>query len=356
MKSVVKHNLWIAAGIVFLSLGSRESHAVVRVGNGGDVVYCSESSTENRFSGYYSYDFLATYNLSNANSDVVQVGSLEASLARVSQVLGRILPERQVEFDEFVRNRNNFSDRKAPRIWLSRPGELIDVQNLPHVRSLPANCRQVYQAVIRYELGEQIAYEVNPKMLASLEPHPLQMSFLLVHEFLWEIYPRLPDDGMAAQNRFELTRFLHSQAALEWSPTEVWSYVMGLGGVPSDELFKNYLSWADKYNPPSTVAYRCKGEDYVGTQYDFILEFSDLNYLGSSQGYFYSDVRFIDPRTFQETKLLTRPVDTQGLYVFEGGFNVSLQSQNPLDGSFENNMSEVMRFRRPRGGGECNRL
>jgi hypothetical protein len=51
--------------------------------------------------------------------------------------------------------------------------------------------------------------------------------------------------------------------------------------------------------------------------------------------------------------LLKRPVDTNGLYVFKNGFDVQLTSENPADGSFENNMSDQLTLRTDRGGGKC---
>lgn len=335
-------------------LVSLQVSAVMRVGNGGDVVYCSPD-INSQFSGYYSYDYLATYNLGNGNADLVGIKNIEESMARISQVLGLILPERQIEFDEFVRNSSNFTDRRVSHLWLARPGELIDVPNLPHLRKLPKNCDEIYQAVIRYELGDQIVYEYNPELLKALSTRPIQLSFLMVHEFLWEVYPELATDANASQSRFELTRFLHSQAALDWTPKETWEYVSSLHAIPVGELFKYHLTWGDKYNPPSAVDYFCEGEDWVGSIYKFTIQFRDLNYLGSSGGYFYSQVSLLtlDRVTI---RLLSRPTGTEGLYVFEDGFNFQLTSQNPLDGSFENNMSNEMSLSLRRGHGKCKRV
>src|SRR5687768_109278 len=119
-------NLKVGALALFAMIVSLEASALTRVGNGGDVVLC-EKLEGSPFEGYYSYDYLATYNLMNDNEGIVEFETAGEYLSHVSGVIARIIGPRHADFVEFYKNLDNYTDRTASQIWLARPGDLIDV-------------------------------------------------------------------------------------------------------------------------------------------------------------------------------------------------------------------------------------
>ena len=102
------------------------------------------------------------------------------------------------------------------------------------VTLIPTNCRQngkvqIVQAVIRQEskfTGRppgDLVYRFVPAVLDELESKaPMQLSFLLVHEWLWDVSKNVD------RNR-RINRFLHSEALEHLSAEAVQAQLAGLG-------------------------------------------------------------------------------------------------------------------------------
>lgn len=198
------------------------------VGNGGDVITCV-ASAENSFSGKYSLDFILT---SGAN-ELASVSSHTASLARIENIFYNNLPEYYESFRSYVSLINN-RDFSKNRIWESAPYGLIDLKDESIVSLVPSNCTrngkiEVVQAVIRMNPlfsgtpADTIIYKFVPAIFDELkDDRPLQLSFLLVHEWLWEVSKNVE------RNR-RINHFLHSKFIEGLSQKSLRSQIKGLG-------------------------------------------------------------------------------------------------------------------------------
>jgi Leucine-rich repeat (LRR) protein len=185
------------------------------VGNGGDTIQC-ERATDNFYSGLYSLDFLLT--LQTDNSDLVQVKNWEQSRDRIRTLLKTKFPDLGTLFEDYLAG-NPFSDPIngeykyiQRRIWDEAPYGLVDIKDERVVRKLPHNCYKlkapdeinVIQSVIRQRKEDVVIYDYDPDNTKELrENAPLQLSYLLLHEFLWDF-----TDDVSVVRR--ANRFIHS--------------------------------------------------------------------------------------------------------------------------------------------------
>jgi hypothetical protein len=162
------------------------------VENGGDSVFCNVGG-ENNLVGYFSLDYLLTYRLRNNNADVVD-RSWEASQARISGLLREKFPALGHSFDEFV-SLVFSTDTAKERLWNEASFGLEDISDERILRKLPPNCLrrnsagtpEVLQSVIRVSRPESTVFEYDYEILEELQRNaPLQFSFLMVHEWLWD--------------------------------------------------------------------------------------------------------------------------------------------------------------------------
>jgi Leucine-rich repeat (LRR) protein len=181
------------------------------VGNGGDLAYCNPVS-ENEFSGYYSLDYLATLS-SSSGSRLRQVSSWEESRHAIAALLREKAPELSPSFENFLAHLDNHDDFSQQRIWLESIYGLVDLKDEMLLQSLPQNCLdqgnhpQLVQAVVRQLKDDFIIYNFDADILTELRrSKPLQYSFLMLHEFLWDL-------SMDVRANFRINRFLHSQQA-----------------------------------------------------------------------------------------------------------------------------------------------
>jgi len=216
------------------------------VGNGGDAVLCKAVS-DNSFSGFYSLDYLLTFQSSNDNADIFSVDSARQSLNRIESLIEKNLPEFSESFHEFVNMIGN-RDYRSRRIWEEAPFGLVDIKDEKMIALVPTNCRtadsiQIQQVVVRQnpifsgdeEGKELIVYKFVPSLLKDLEKtSPLQLSFLYVHEWLWDISHDVD------LNR-RINRFLHSKDFEAMSIKDVRGMLSSFGlRIPKDISAKEY--------------------------------------------------------------------------------------------------------------------
>ena len=160
-------------------------------GNGGDLAHC-KASNDNSFNGLYSLDYLLTFNRRNNNDDIVKIENWEQSSQRLLKIFKEYLPYYYKSFKNYIKHVGNFNDYSASHIWLDYPGKLIDIEDESLIRKIPENCQeknnQVFQAVIRKYESNQIQYEIDGELYDRLERSPLQYSFLMIHEYLWQLF------------------------------------------------------------------------------------------------------------------------------------------------------------------------
>jgi len=175
---------------LFISLSA--SAGGVGIGNGGDSAYCELSNLQ-PLDGYYSLDFLMTLD-GDGLSDAVPVQSWQESQNRIRQILAAKYPAMLESFDKFLKDASNRNDWTKSRIWLPAPHGLIDISDEQLRRTLPENCGRsssadkvtLIQTVVRGQRPEMITYEFDSKVMSELKQKPLQYSFLMVHEWLWD--------------------------------------------------------------------------------------------------------------------------------------------------------------------------
>lgn len=205
--------------ILFTALLSQEAQAGFVVGNGGDSVRC-EPAPGSPFAGLHALDFLLTQ---GSQDRVVAVAGWEESAARLRRVFAAE-PDLAFLFDDFIAGMNNHDNPSERRIWRGSTYGLADLADERMVRTLPPNCRgPILQSVVQIQRLDAIEYEFDADILAEQRTSaPLQFSFLMVHELLWE----LTDDVQVIRN---VNRFVHGARADTLPPAEVRLALLRMG-------------------------------------------------------------------------------------------------------------------------------
>ncbi len=187
------------------------------VGNGGGFAQCSDKK-------YYSYDYLMTLNGSHGEEDV------SISFREFATVIGaqlkRLKDPLAADFETFIATM--FTQNTGAKYqWFSR--SQLPLMWEPDIESnLPLNCRKRVQAVYYFAPGgvSYASYTYDPKVIAMLQAQSnanLQLSFLWVHEWLWNHFSRGDFKKLALFNRL-----LHSHRFLSMSSSEYYSLRPGL--------------------------------------------------------------------------------------------------------------------------------
>jgi hypothetical protein len=311
------------------------------VGNGGDLIQC-RPSTENPFAGTLSLDYVLTYQ----EDELSAPPTLDASLDRISRLLLEKVPTLHESFRKFRASLFNASNPSFPYLWIPVADGLVNVhdEDLNAAERVPDNCRDgdlipLAQAVIRQDpavtgAGSVVIHKYMANALKKLAAEsPLQASFLLVHEWLWNLSDNVHRNRM-------IDRFLHSAALEAMSAEETQAFLKELGlhvppVLPEDlfdtehcrvfyagvdgEIRDRITEYAEEHELPTTVPLA------LG---DFVLKAAsqqcDLG-TGSCSGWAESD--------FWERKLgLQRRVATAGYEVASWGNNPFRMLISPYDG------------------------
>ena len=173
--------------ILILFLFSQQIYATVgqEIGNGGGFARCADGK-------YYSYDYILS---AKSSFGSIQTGlNLNQRLQQISKNLHRLNEPLVKEFDEYM----YLLFQQIPKSkfqWLPQ-------QNLQMVwdpdldRQLPLQCKTRKQAVVFMSGGAQlpyVGYYFDPVIIQQVRSQPegdLQVSFLSVHEWLWNYFLR----------------------------------------------------------------------------------------------------------------------------------------------------------------------
>lgn len=248
------------------------SHAQVDVGNGGDSIDCHADSNS-RFEGAYALDYLLTYRASNDNADIVPAQSWQSSLARIAGILNTKAPKLGRSLSAFAALVKN-TDPRRDRVWREAPFGLVKLDDQSIVEHVPPNCMShnevmVVQAVIRLSPGisglppPKLAYSYVPRVFDQLEAQaPVQLSFLLVHEWLWDL-------SMNVVANRQINRFLHSSELDDLSAEEIVSRLEAYG--IDTELRPRIILKANEFGVCASVGDRldCWGTGFVDQQRTF---------------------------------------------------------------------------------------
>jgi hypothetical protein len=209
----------VLVGVLMLYRTAHASSTIV--GNGGDLVECGAPQSYHDTSvksGLYVLDYLVARVLRLEPMPDVTPHKIAVRLHAVNGAMGFSL----TEFLESYGSR----DLSQRYIWLDVESRLVDVQDEQLAEQLPANCYanrsgqahlNIHQAVIRNTEPQRgrTLFNYDANLLENLyRQSPLQASYLLVHEWLWDFVSDAPS------NR-ELNRYLHSQEFFEDSVVRV---------------------------------------------------------------------------------------------------------------------------------------
>lgn len=235
--------------IAVTSWANAGSRAGGDAGNGGSVVVCSPSAL-NSLNGMYSVDYVLTMPEAIADDRQLYVPrNWEDSAARIWKILAEKAPYLLESFDDFRESYRNRGNLVSGRIWESAPYGVTTILEQGAVALVPNNCLdrghfQSVQAIVRqysdYTGSKLIVYKYVPAVLDGLEVQdPLQLSFLLVHEWLWDLSDN-PD-----RNR-RLNRFFHSRGIETMSVVE-FDHTLNVLGLPVTMLRRRCS--ANLYSP-----------------------------------------------------------------------------------------------------------
>ncbi|MGE0634062.1 MAG: hypothetical protein AB7O96_16730, partial [Pseudobdellovibrionaceae bacterium] len=219
--------------LLLLSLYSFQVRADgFRVGSGGDAILC-QPSPDNFLNGTYSLDYILTLQKADQDEELVAVGSWEESSDRLYRLFLNKIPSLASYFNDFRRSVFNTSDYSLGRIWEASPFGLVDIQDEYIESRVPANCLtegkvKVVQAVIRQSKNfsgtkEAIIYKYVPQVTDDLNRnHALQLSYLIVHEWLWDLSSNVD------RNR-RINQFFHSKKIETMTPAEIEAQLKAMG-------------------------------------------------------------------------------------------------------------------------------
>lgn len=191
----------------------------VDVGNGGDAIFCEKDLSLNSLEGFYSLDYIATFDASLPENEPLQFSSWQKSLKNIQMILQPISQDMSNQLDEFITFAFNKTDLAASYLWQSQSFGMIDIkdENI-ELFQLPFNCLiegepKKVQAIIRQSphlSGLPVwktLYNFVPEVTSELgQKNPVQLSYLLLHEFLWSY-----TDNVSLIRR--INRLLHSKKA-----------------------------------------------------------------------------------------------------------------------------------------------
>ncbi len=240
----------LALVLMWLSL-STIGYAGGRAGN-GFALECRDDKDHGLKAGYYSLDYLATLGLGAS----VKVKSWKESSGRIRKRLKGVLTAKQLAlYDDFVATVRN-EDYAKSRVWEASPFGVVNLKTEAsaerpgkdplHKEQLKTNLESLVQKVpdacldTKGEIGlipavvfqdsfftgrpeGYLVYKFVPKVLDSLEVNdPLQLSYLYIHEWLWDI------SNNEDRNR-RINHLLHSEKADDASAGELREQLKGMG-------------------------------------------------------------------------------------------------------------------------------
>ena len=183
--------IWTAALALLLPIFRYENAAANTMGNGGDGVECLSSSA-NTLAGTFVLDFLVDYQHTEESSPFYTGPMLPQD--RILTLLERKAPDLAASFRSFLTNAvaqiGHDPDFTSNEVWVPTDLTGVDTQDQELYETLPINCRadgvvKLKQAVVRTERVDGIIYKYDRAIFNLWLTDPLQLSFILVHEWLW---------------------------------------------------------------------------------------------------------------------------------------------------------------------------
>lgn len=200
-----------SSALLICALMSSFAHAGTRDAGGGDAILCQDGKL-------YAWDYIQTKPAENdIDPEILKAKSSSEILAIIYKRLLPLNPFLADSFADFMKRNEDPLKPKEKRVWISGVNPLIDL-NDETFRRIPRSCTgqldkakikdHLRQGVIRTKKAgtDFIIYEYDSEVFSLLEANsPVQLSFLLVHEWLRD-YTDSPLSLMRAG------RLLHSKS------------------------------------------------------------------------------------------------------------------------------------------------
>lgn len=192
MKSLVNLiALFTATGIAAAAAAGNDGSLV---GNGGVTIACHQTPGA-AFVGYFTLDYLLDYRTEGPLAQLAPVASWEQSRRRLQVQLQRLSPVLAQSFADFSSQILQQREVRG-RVWTPFDLTRIDSGDQEINRNLPPNCYvpkagglapDVRQTALRRYLTSTVQYLYQKDILETqLTRQPLQFSFFMVHEWLWD--------------------------------------------------------------------------------------------------------------------------------------------------------------------------
>jgi hypothetical protein len=228
------------------------------IDGGGDTIICSRDLTLKRnlesrgrhyFEGEFALDYFLTFNAQDESHYIGEpswdhekyLDTVAVSLSEKSESLGRLM-------QNFVAHIAQ-EDESKPYVWQATSLSLSDLADEAIDQTMPKNCRRLIdsgpeQAVpdLRQAIRrKQLEWDPNKRFflydaqrVQGLKEKPLQYSFLMVHEFLWDV-----SDSAWAKRTFN--KLLHSKRFATMSRQDFATTLesFGLMLTPSGRLIRS---------------------------------------------------------------------------------------------------------------------
>jgi hypothetical protein len=218
------------------SLSSLKDGRGTVIDNGGDKLTCATDATASNFKGDYTLDYIVTYDPTLGFSDDPDLSDWPAHRARVEEFLKDKMPSALASFQSYADNIGN-SDDSGSRIWKASAFDLTDLKDEGLIQQLPDHCLRTNdlgkkvpnttQIVRRREITTSSTRKVfyyydHAKFDALKSDLPLQASYLIVHEWLWDF------TNSPWVNR-TINRLIHSKRAEGMSKNDFTEHLKALG-------------------------------------------------------------------------------------------------------------------------------
>lgn len=165
---------------------------------GGDVVSCSNDPQTSCYSGLYNLDYLLTrkddFN-ENPEEKFKFAQNVNEIVGTIAKKLNDVSPAASKSLKDFMATVEveNWSQNDNPnaiyRVWVPAP-RLLDYTDEDFITDVPKNCyktsgeRNISQIILREDVNSTVIYHYNRQLFTELKGSPLQLSYLLVHEWL----------------------------------------------------------------------------------------------------------------------------------------------------------------------------
>jgi len=211
------------------------------VNNGGDSVKCAASSMGP--AGMYTLDYALAIGRGAATDDFVMIANWSHSRQRLLRLLARVdqgLARSFHDFSQSLEQREQPIARKSDfysdwnRQWIVHRGRPLEVDDIGDISRLPMACKYLYRSstVAKFKIyrliqreadlaARRLIYRYDQTRLRGLRL-PLQHSFLMVHEWLW-------DWTQDIEVNRRVNAFLHSTEIDYMTPRQIARRLKALG-------------------------------------------------------------------------------------------------------------------------------